>query len=452
MATLSSPGLGSGLDINGLVSKLMAVEQRPLVALSTKEAGFQAKISALGSVKAALASLQTAAEGLIPPAGTTAADKFTTTRAVASDATLFSAGASNTAAAGTYTISDIVVAHAQQVRKSGFTIPAGSGTLDIKVGTGTTVSVNIAAGATLSSIRDAINASSAGVTASIINDGTSDNLVLTGKNTGLANTISVTGSAGFESFNYSTGTANAWTQQQGANDASFKINGIPITSATNSVTTAVTGLTITLLKDSTASSTLTVSKDNATVTSGLNTFIKAYNDAVTVMKNLSAYNAETKVAATLNGNSTVRSAQAQLRSMLFAASGGSNVNLQRLSDIGVSIQPDGTLKLDSSKLTTAINSDFSGVAGLVSDVGSRFKTRISEMLGSKGLVAGGIDGLNATIKDIGKRRESMILHLEKVEANYRKQFTALDVQISGMQQLSQSLAQQLASLPSAYSG
>ncbi|MGE5384967.1 MAG: flagellar filament capping protein FliD [Betaproteobacteria bacterium] len=449
MASLTASGLVSGLDVNTLVSNLMTVEQQPLVALNTKEASYQAKISALGSVKSALAALQTAAEGLIPPAGNTAAEKYTTTTATASDTTLFSAAANNSVAAGSYTLSEITLAHAQQVRKSGFTIPAGAGTLDIKVGTGTAVAVAIDANATLSTIRDAINASSAGVTASIVNDGTNDNLILTAKNSGAANTISVTGSAGFESFNYSSGTTNSWVNQQPANDATFKLNGITITSATNSITTAISGLTINLLKDNAGSATLTVAKSNNSVTTSLNGFIKAYNDAMGVMKNLTAYNANTKVAATLNGSSTVRSAQSQLRSMLFTASGGSNADLQRLSDIGVSLQLDGTLKLDSTKLNNAISSDFNSVANLVSDVGTRFKTTISAMVGSDGLVAGSIDGLNATIKDIGKRRDAINLHLQKVEANYRKQFTALDVQLTNMKQTSASLAQQLASLPSA---
>ncbi len=452
MASLTVSGLVSGLDVNTLVSSLMTAEQQPLVALNAKEASYQAKISALGSIKSTLASLQTAAEGLIPPTGTSAADKYTSTTATASDTTLFSATGTNSVAAGSYTLSEITLAHAQQVRKSGFTIPAGAGTLDIKIGTGTAVSVAIGANATLSSIRDAINTSSAGVTASIVNDGTNDNLILTAKNSGAANTISVTGSAGFESFDYSSGTTNSWINQQPANDASFKLNGITITSATNSITTAISGLTINLLKDTTGSATLTVAKNNSSLTTSINSFIKAYNDAMGVIKNLTAYNADTKVAATLNGSSTVRSAQSQLRAMLFTGSGGSNANLQRLSDIGVSLQQDGTLKLDSTKLNSAISSDFSGVAALVSDVGTRFKTAISGMVATGGLVAGGIDGLKATVKDIGKRRDAINLHLQKVEANYRKQFNALDVQLTNMKQTSSSLAQQLASLPSAYRG
>jgi len=452
MPTLSSPGLGSGLDINGLVSKLMAVEQQPLIALQTKEASYQAKISALGSLTSALSALQTASEGFIPGTGVTASDKFTTTRASVGDSTLANAAATNVAAAGSYTLSEITLAAAQQVRKTGMTIPAAAGTLGITVGTGSTVTVNIGANATLANIRDAINSSSAGITAAIINDGSNDYLVLSSKTTGAANTISITGSAGFEGFNYSTGTANGWTPSVTAANASVKVNGIPVTSSTNSISTAIAGVTLNLTKATADSTTLNISKDYGSVTTALNNFIKAYNDATATVKKLGAYNSETKTASTLTGDGTLRSVQTQLRTALFGSTGSNSEGFRALSDIGVSLQLDGTLKLDSSKLTTAINSNFSQVASLVSDVGSRFKATISSLTGASGIVTNKIDGLNASIKDLDKRQEAIAFRLQKVESNYRRQFNALDVQLSNMQSLSSRLTSMLSSIPKASSG
>lgn len=454
MAGLTASGLTSGLDVNSLVSQLMTVEQQPLIALNKKEASYQAKISALGSLKSALSALQTTAETLIPGTGVTAADKYTTTSTSLSDTTLATASATNTAAAGSYTLSDIVVAKAQQISKSGLAVPAEAGTLSITVGTGTTVSVNIAAGATLAQVRDAVNASGSEATASIINNGTNDVLVFTAKNTGAANTITIDGASTdggteFDVFDYTApGANNSWAEQQSARSASLKINGIAITSATNSISTAITGVTLNLVKDGAGPTTLTVSKSNAAVTSSLNAFIKAYNDAVGVMKSLGSYDAVNKQASTLTGDATLRSAQSQLRTALFASNGGSNANLQRLSDLGVSVQLDGTLKLDSTKLSAAITSDFSSVASLVSDVGSRFKSTISGLVATDGAVSARIDGINSTIKSIGTRRDTLNLLLAKIEENYKRQFTALDVQLTKMQSLSSSLEQQLASLPS----
>lgn len=451
MAGLSSPGIGSGLDINSLISQLMTVEQQPLVALQKKEASFQAKISAMGSLKSALSSLQTSAETLIPASGTTAANKYTSTRAAFGDTTLGSASATNSAAAGSYTLSEIALAKAQQIRKSGMTIPAGAGTLSITVGTGTAMNVDIAAGATLANIRDAINASSAQIGASIINDGTKDYLVLTADSSGAANTITVAGSTGFEGFNYSSGGPNSWEEASPASNASVKVNGITVTSPTNTISSAIEGVTINLAKETTSSTTLNITKDYGSVTSGLNAFIKAYNDAATTMKSLGAYNSATKTASTLTGDSTLRSTQSQLSSLLFSASGSEGSSLQRLSDIGVSLQLDGTLKLDSSKLTTAINSNFDGVANLVANIGSKFKTAISEMTSVSGTVTNRIDGINASIKLLDQRQEALQLRLTKVESNYRQQFTALDVQLSSMQSLSSRLTSMLASIPSASS-
>lgn len=447
MAGLSSPGIGSGLDINALVSQLMAVEQQPLVALQKKEASFQAKISALGSLNSVLSALKTTAESLVPSTGT-AANKYTTTRATLGDSTLASATATNSAAAATYTLSDIVLAKAHQVRKTGMTIPAGSGTLNIKVGTGTAVDVNIDAGATLSTIRDAINTSSAAVSAAIINDGTSDYLVLTADSSGAANTITVTGSVGFEDFNYSTGTPNSWTQAVEATSASVKVNGIAVTSTTNSISSAIEGVTLTLSKESAGPTTLTVSKDYNSVTSSLNAFITAFNNANTTFKSLGNYNSETKTASTLTGDSTLRSVDSQLRSLLFTAAGKEGNALQKLSDLGVSLQLDGTLKLDSSKLTAAINSNFEGVAELVSGIGSKFKTAIAGMIDTSGIVSNRIAGIKDSIKLLDQRQEALQLRLQKIESNYRRQFNALDVQLSNLQSLSSRLTSMLASIPS----
>lgn len=454
MATLTSPGLGSGLDINTLVSRLMTVEQQPLVVLNQKEAGFQAKISALGALKSSLSSLQSAAESLMPATDTSAADKYTTTRASVADPTLATASATNSAATGSYSLADIIMAKAHQISKSGLVTPAEGGTLSITVGSGTAVSVNITAGATLAQVRDSINASASEATASIINDGSNDVLVLTAKNTGVANKITVNGTSTdlgseFDIFDYTPpGASNTWVEQQVAASASVKINGILVTSSSNSISTAITGVTLNLVKASAGPTTLAVTKDNAAVTSSLNTFIKAYNDTVKVMKDLGNYDAANKKASTLTGDSTLRASQAQLRSVLFAASGGSNANLQRLSDLGVSIQTDGTLKLDSTKLSAAITSDFANVATLVADVGSRFKTTVSGLVSADGSVTARIDGINSTVKDIGKRREAITLSLQKIESNYRRQFNALDLQVANLQALSARLTQQLASLPS----
>ena len=179
----------------------------------------------------------------------------------------------------------------------------------------------------------------------------------------------------------------------------------------------------------------------------LNAFVKAYNDANKVMTELGAYNAGAKSAGALQGNSTLRTAQTQVRGMLFGASAGGTSAYQRLSDIGVSLDKNGVLSLDSTKLNKAVAADFNGVTNLVSTVGSAYKNAIEGMVGSSGSIASATDGANRIIKDIVKRQTTLSSRLNTIEAQYQKQFTSLDTLIAGMQRTSSYLTQQLASLP-----
>lgn len=168
------------------------------------------------------------------------------------------------------------------------------------------------------------------------------------------------------------------------------------------------------------------------------------------MQGLGAYNAETKVAGALQGDGTLRGAQNQVRNLLQSKAGGSSV-YQTLSNIGVSIEKDGTLKLDSTKLNKAIESDYAGVTNLVSSVGTTFKTSLESLVGTSGNITAATDSANRMIKDLGKRQSALADRLTQVEARYRKQFSSLDTLIAGMNKTSSYLNQQLASLPGASS-
>ena len=451
---ISSAGIGSNLDVNSIVTQLMTLEQRPLTALQKKEAVFQAKITALGSLKGALSSVQTAASALVPAVGSSALQKFSVFTTALSDTSIASASASSSAAAGTYRLSNIVLASAQQVRKSGITVPADAGTLKIQVGANTAVNVNITANSTLADVRNAINGAATGVSASIINDGSADHLVLTANETGSANVITVTG------IDSATGTGwtnspfdftgadenNGWTQSEKALNATLLINDIPVSSASNTLSSAISGVTLNLLKP--GSSTLTVTRDTSSISSAVKNFVKAYNDFNTTATGLGSYNATSKAAGSLNGDSTLRSAQSQMRSLLGSVpSELSGASLQNLSAIGVSLQKDGTLSIDSSKLTTAVNSDMAGVANLLAAYGSKFKTATDGLIGTDGLIAARTDGINSSIKNITKQSEVISNRLTQIEARYRKQFTTLDTLMSSMTKTSTYLTQQLAILP-----
>jgi flagellar hook-associated protein 2 len=195
---------------------------------------------------------------------------------------------------------------------------------------------------------------------------------------------------------------------QAATNAAYKLNGIAGTSSTNSVTGALDGVTLSLLKTTSGTpTTLTVTKDSTTqLVSALGSFIKAYNESAGVMKNLGYYDATTKKAGALQGNATLRSVQNETRNLLQTKAGGTSV-YQTLSDIGVSIQKDGTLALNTTKLTAAIAADFSGVSTLVSKVGSSFKSSIDNVVGSTGSITNATDGINRLISDLDKRANAL---------------------------------------------
>lgn len=472
---ISSLGVGSGLDLNSLLSNLMQTEQQPLLALQKKEASYLSRISALGTLKGALSSLQTAAQGFIPSTSQTASSKYATFKASVADNTVASASATTGAVAGTYSLEVTALALGHRLTSPDSTNVAGKaaltaglatgGALKIELGAlpGTTppftpdvtqeLNVTIAAGSTLAQVRDAINAAATDgrISATIVNGTNGEQLVLSAGKTGLSNVMRLSGLGGFE-FDPATTTGNlsqaAANGGQAASDAAFKLNGIAASSSTNTVSGVLDGVSLTLLKTNAgAPTTLTVTRDATTsLTSAINSFVKSYNDAAKSMKDLGYYDAGTKKAGALQGDSALRGAQGQVRNLLQTQAGGSSV-YQTLSSIGISLQTDGSLKLDSSKLTAAVEADYAGVTELVAKVGSAFKDGLEGLVGSSGTLTAATDSTNRLIKDIGKRQTALTERLTQVENRYRKQFSALDSMVASMNQTSSWLAQQLASLP-----
>lgn len=479
---ISSLGVGSGLDLSGLLTNLMQAEQQPLLALQRKEASYQARISALGSLKGALSALQTAASGFIPSTGQTAFNKYSSFSTSLADTTIASASAATGAVAGSYSLEVTTLAKSQRLTSPDSTDLTGSaaltaglasgGVLKIELGTlsGTSpalafaadaareLNVTVAAGATLADVRDAINAAATDgrVSATLVNGSNGQQLVLTSNKTGLANVMKLSGIGGldFDPAGTGSGTLSQDVAKggQAASDAAFTLNGIAATSSSNTVSGVLDGVTLTLLKTNIgAPTTLTVTRDSTTsLTTAINSFVKAYNDAAKAMKDLGYYDASTKKAGALQGDSTLRGAQSQVRNLLQTVVSGSSA-YKTLSDIGVSLQTDGTLKLDSTKLKAATDADYAGVTNLVSGIGTAFKTGLESLVGSSGNITAATDSANRLIKDLGKRQEALTNRLAQVEERYRKQFSSLDTLIARMNQTSSWLTQQLASLPGASS-
>jgi flagellar hook-associated protein 2 len=462
MASISSAGIGSGLDVAGIISKLMAVESQPMTALATKESSYQAKLSAFGSMQGALASLQTAAKTL------QTTSTFTGKSASVSDSTTLSASAILTAQAGTYDINVTKLAKNHIVHSNGnyaLTDTFNGGTLDIQIGStgglgGTTKSVTIADGSTLTDMMEAINAADAGVYASVVNDGTTNRLIISSETTGSAGNIRITsaqsGSGNAQNitdFDY-TGVDGGMIQDRGPDDANFTINGLPITRSSNTVTDAINGVTLTLAKES-SSATITVAPNTSNVGAAVDAFVKAYNDVVSQLKSMTAYDATNKKAAILTGDSTARNIQTQLTSMVQASVSGVTGGISSLSNIGIAMQKDGSLVTDKSKLTAALSDPTKDVTALFTQstsgnkgIAVRFNELLDGLIGTDGLIPSRTSGINTSIKSLQKQSDALNLRLTQIEKRYRTQFTSLDTLMASMQQTSTYLTQQLANLPS----
>ncbi len=395
---ISSTGIGSGLDVNGIVTQLMALERRPLTALDAKEAKYQAQLTAYGSLKGALSSFQSAVAALASPA------KFSAVTANLADTTVATATASSAAKAGSYAVEVQTLAQAHKLKSGTFAATSttvGSGTLTIQFGTYSggvfTLNPDKAAGtvtidssqSSLAGVRDAINTANVGVSASIINDGTGNRLVVASKDSGVANALKITvadddltntDTAGLSQLVYdaATGGTTNLTQTVTAQNALVVIDGISISKASNTLTDAIEGVTLNLLKANTpATTTLTVARDTAGTQAAVQAFVKAYNDLNKTVTDLSKYDAANKRASTLTGDATVRSLQAQLRGVFNTALSTAGGGLTALADIGITFQKDGTLKLDSTKLTTALGDATKDVSTLFAAVGKPTDSLVS---------------------------------------------------------------------------
>jgi flagellar hook-associated protein 2 len=417
---LSSAGIGSNLDVDSIVKQLMSVEQQPLKTLAKKEASFQAKLSGFGTLKGALSQFQSSVSALSD------ISKFQGVRATAADPTIASVSATAAAAPGTYALEVTKLAQAQKLAAAGQVSDSAA----IGLGASTTLSFDfgtISGGAfssvtgkytgasfatngsgvktvtidatnnSLSGIRDAINKANVGVSAAIVNDGGASpyRLVLTETTSGKTNSlkISVTGDAALSTLlAHDPASGQAFSETVTAQNVEFKIDGIAVSKNTNTVSDVIAGVTLNLAKTNIGSTTnITVARDTASILSSVNAFVKSYNDISQNLRDAAAYNATTKQAAILNGEATVRTIQTQIRSILTAPVAGGASAFTLLSQVGVSMQKDGLMAVDSTKLQAAMDSNFSDFAGLFAAAGKSSDSLITYASASSKTAPGAFD-------------------------------------------------------------
>lgn len=457
MAGIQASGVGSGLDINSLVTQLVSAENASRSApILRRETAATTKISALGTLKGALGAFK----GALTPLRNL--EVFSARKATSADTTRLSATASSAAAAGSYDIEVMNLATAHRLSSDPYLTGAdtaiGYGSLAITVGD-ESFDVEIPQEAnTLEAIRDAINNApdNTGVQATLLNGTEGTRLILTSRKTGAEHAIKVVasgGDGGLAALDYDpSGTMNLEERDQ-AKDALVKISGFEVSSATNVIGDAVEGVTINLLKAEVGvKTTLNVSFDTASVTTRIQSFVTEYNNMQAAVSKLGSYDAASKTAGPLLGDSLLRSIEQDMRRGLTNPVTGLTSDYTVLASIGITTTASGTLELDAAKLTKALDSDPDAVAhlfGSENGVAARLFAQVDKRLASSGDLESRNTSLKRDLDQISDDKEAVALRVAQIEARYRKQFTALDSLLSQLQTTSSYLAQQLASVPRA---
>ncbi len=447
---IQAPGVGSGLDVNNIVSQLMDLERRPIDRLDSKQNIVNAQISAYGSLSSKISSFQDAMQKLSSPS------EFKVFSGTSNDEDLFTTEVSSEASTGSYSVEVQVLAERDKIASKAYTDTAtsvGEGTLTLSTGTDSFDVIIDGTNNTVAGIRDAINNASdnTGVTASIITDDDGAHLVLSSNDTGLANALKVTvadtsdGSntddSGLSSLAFEVGVVEHRAAISSALDSVVKIEGFTVTSSSNTITGAVSGLTINA--KAIGASTIDVTRDDEKITESVQAFADAYNALRTEIK--------TQRSGQLEADSTLLTLERQLSGVLNSGASVTGSSFSYLIEVGLSTDDTGTMALDSSKLTDVLNTDFSSLVKLFSaeDEGIAFRLdNLAEgFLGSGGLIEAREDGLQEQVDRIEDQKLRIEDRLISVERRIRAQFTALDTLVSNLSNTGSFLTEQLASLP-----
>jgi flagellar hook-associated protein 2 len=405
---LTATGIGSGLDVESLVSQLVLADIQPAEQrINRNEAKYQAEISAYGAVKSALSAFQTAASNA------STASQYRSNSATTSLFSAITATATSSAVTGAYELEVASLASSQSLASTAFTATSdvvGTGTITLSIGTSTynsgtdTVDSFVAKSGvssvditidgtnnTLAGVRDAINAADAGVTASIINDGSGYRLVLKSDATGAENAVNVsvadtgdsnnTDANGLSRLAFNTSVTNL-DQTKAASNASLTINGLAVSSASNSVADAVEGVTFTLKETTESPVTITVARDTAKAKAALEGFVNQFNELTKTLNSLTDYNADAEQGSLLTGDATLRTLARTIRNYLntSVSNGGS---YSTLAELGVTTKVlDGTLETDSTKLQKVLDEDPADIARVLAAFGTPSNSNVRFLAGT----------------------------------------------------------------------
>ncbi|BFI97086.1 MAG: flagellar filament capping protein FliD [Rhodanobacter sp.] len=442
-AILSSLGVGSGLDVNSIIDALVnakAAGPRQQISnqttqLQSQEAGLTALSSALGSMQDALTTLGSLTT-------------YRTYTSTLSNTAVGTASTQSSAQPGTYSLVVNNLATAQKRVSSAYASGAavGDGTLTVTVG-GNTMNIDVGSTDSISNIAAAINGSSSnpGVQATVVSGTNGAQLLLTSTNTGVANGFTVSASSGSSSGLTSLANTLNTPGSNEATDASLSIDGIAVTSASNTLSSALPGVTLTLA--AAGSTTLTVAQNPSAVSTAVNNFVTAYNSYVSTASTLNSYDPTTQQAGVLLGDATLMSIQRQINGILSGGVAGNSIG--SLAALGVTRNADGTLSVDSNQLNNqlqtnpgAVQSLFAGSNGYATTLGSA----LSSFTGSGGIIASRVNSIQSQLTNLSQEQTALTARMTAYATQLRQQYTALDTLMSTLKNTSSSITTSLNAL------
>lgn len=462
--------ISGGLDVTTIVEQLMEIERQPEKLMQNLITKNNNKVTAFQNLNTKLSTLLNKINKLVYKAGDSDSllmpasfedrlrqSVFSARKAASSDDMLLSATGTQGTASGTFAITISSLAQARSMASANFadtdTTVAEAGTLVFQIGTEDPVTVAIdSSNNTLAGIRDAINAADAGVTATIINDGSADpyRLVIASNDTGTEHAFTLTD-------NLSGGTALALTETQAAGDAIFTVNSIGITKSSNTISDVIDGVTLNLKAQTTSPVSVTVSTDIDSIVSAFTELATAYNDLNTFFSSQFTYNAATKTAGLLSGDSTVRSVQSKVRQLFTQSVSNDFTSFGVISQIGFSVARDGTATVNETKLRSLLSSNLEGVAGLVLGTADSVKGEQSILVKMQtalkgitdpltGPIHNATDSLDRSTSDLNDQISRFEDRMAFVEQQLLAQYNAADQALRLLTVTQASLSSQLSSL------
>ncbi len=434
MAISATSGVVSSIDYETLIKQLVSIKRQSVTALNKDRSVFENSKTAFESLREKVAALNAAAEDLKSATG------FNVFNAEVTNSAILDVKATSSASYGTYEVRVDAIAKAHKMAADGVAadtavVASGAGSFSFQVGAGAVQTVSVDATTTLASLKDSINNLNAGVTASVVNDGSPANpyrLIISSDTTGTANAVTITQNDTTLLFS---------TTLQAAQDASVNVDGLTYTRSTNSISDIITGVTLDLKSaDAVNSLTLSVSRDTGEISKRIQAFVDGYNGVVDYIKSKNRYDSETKTAGEFFGDSVARSIWEDMRRMMTSAVSGLPGDMNRLLHIGITSDSEGRMKIDSTELSDALSAGFDDVVALFKDdpAGSKgFGGLIYDLTHSiNDIVDGRIknkqDGLSSGIRRIDRDILEKEGELALYEENLRAQFMGLETMLASL--------------------